>query len=354
MERLDRKKWDLHLACSHGEFARQAASRNVTLHYLSMPSLRSLPRLSWVRTAYSLALGIKADILYANTARGALYASPAALLSGRPFIWHMRDFSFVESGSPIAFLDRPLKRLVSCCASRVVANSLSVARELPNANDVAVIHNGIDFSSLTVDACPETARQTLGLPLGVPIVGMLGRLRPWKGQETFIRIAAAVHRTNKEAHFLVAGGDPFQVNDGYAERLHRTVEELSLSEQITFTGQLQDVSNALAAMDIFVHPGEPEPFGLVNLEAMAMSKPIVAFAHGALPELVEDGNTGILVPPADTEACSEVLVELLRDPKRIVEMGKAGRERVANMFDIEKTVRAVEFQLQHQRVAAEA
>ena len=110
-----------------GELSRQAEDRGIPLHILEMPSLRSFPRLAWLRTVHALARGIDADLVYANTARGALYSAPSVILSGLPFIWHMRDFSFLESRN-IPWVDRLLKRLVSGRASVVVANSRAVAR----------------------------------------------------------------------------------------------------------------------------------------------------------------------------------------------------------------------------------
>lgn len=345
LDGLDRSRWSLHLACCPGELSRQVEDRGIPLHLVEMPSLRRLPLLAWLRTIYALARGIQADLIYANTARGALYAAPARLLSGRPFIWHMRDFSFTEANT---WMDRPLKWLVSRCASVVVANSAATANQLPDSASVRVIHNGIDLTTLDNTLSAAVARQRLGLPVEAQIVGMLGRLRPWKGQARFIRIAAKVLRESPETYFVVAGGDPFGVNDGYATELRCRVEEFGIADKLTFTGQLHEVAEVLTAMDLFVHPGEPEPFGLVNLEAMAMGKPVVAFAHGALPEIVEQDVTGILVPPGDEDAGAAAIVELLRTPTRMKELGAAGRARVESLFQIEGTVRAVDELLQQQ------
>jgi len=345
LDGLDRSRWSLHLACCPGELSRQVEARGIPLHLVEMPSLRRLPLLAWLRTIYALARGIEADIIYANTARGALYAAPAGLLSGRPFIWHTRDFSFTEADT---WMDRPLKRLVSRCASAVVANSAATANQLPNSARVRVIHNGIDLTTLDNTSSAAAARQRLGLPAEAQIVGMLGRLRPWKGQERFIRIASKVLRESPDTYFVVAGGDPFGVNDGYAMKLRCRAEELGIADKLTFTGQLHEVAEVLMAMDLFVHPGDPEPFGLVNLEAMAMAKPVVAFAHGALPEIVEQNVTGVLVPPNDEDACAAAIVEMLRTPTRMEALGAAGRARVEVLFQIDGTVRAVDELLQQQ------
>jgi glycosyltransferase involved in cell wall biosynthesis len=147
---------------------------------------------------------------------------------------------------------------------------------------------------------------------------------------------ARVANVIPSARFLVVGGAIFGIQDSYPERLHGLAAELGIEDRVVFTGQLADVRPALAAMDLFVHPGDPEPFGLVNLEAMAMGKPIVAFAHGALPEIVLDGETGLLAPPGDEGALAEAVIELLGDPNRRSVMGKAGRARVEAHFTAQR------------------
>jgi glycosyltransferase involved in cell wall biosynthesis len=99
-------------------------------------------------------------------------------------------------------------------------------------------------------------------------------------------------------------------------------------------------------MDLFVHPGDPEPFGLVNLEAMAMGKPVVAFAHGALPEIVDDGKTGLLVPPRDERAMAEAVTTLLGNPARRIVMGRTGRTMAEKRFTARRVARELEIVLQ--------
>ncbi len=88
-------------------------------------------------------------------------------------------------------------------------------------------------------------------------------------------------------------------------------------------------------MNVFVHPGDPEPFGLVNIEAMAMEKPVVAFAHGALPEIVVDGETGMLAQPDDIDELATAVLALLSNPEKAREMGRRGRSRVKTQFAIQ-------------------
>ena len=138
------------------------------------------------------------------------------------------------------------------------------------------------------------------------------------------------------------GGTPFQVGDDYPARLRDLATGLGLAARTVFTGHLDDVRPALAAMDVFVHAGNPEPFGLVVVEAMAMAKPVVAFTHGALPEIVVDGETGLLVPPGDEHTLAARVLHLLTHRDEARAMGERGRARVEAYFHIVRTVRAFE------------
>ena len=95
-------------------------------------------------------------------------------------------------------------------------------------------------------------------------------------------------------------------------------------------------------MDVFVHAGAPEPFGLVNIEAMASALPVVAFAHGALPEIVADGRTGLLVPPGDERALAEAVLRLLRNPEERRAMGESARARAVSAFSPERMASEIE------------
>ena len=152
------------------------------------------------------------------------------------------------------------------------------------------------------------------------------------------RVAAV----RSDVWFVVVGGTPLQRESTYPRQLHRLAAQLGLSARTVFTGHLDDVRPALAAMDVFVHPGDPEPFGLVVVEAMAMGTPVVGFAHGALPEIVLPDQTGLLVPPGNEEALAHAVLTLLARPERRLAMGRAARERVVRYFTVQRTVRQVE------------
>lgn len=341
LKHLDRSRFQPHLACAGGLLAEQATALGVPVHLIPMPRLRRSPRfvldlIAGARAIARLTRQIDAALLHANTVRSAFYAAVAARLADIPFVWHMRDFWLTESRPRQFWADRLGKWLLCAAAARVIANSYAVAAHLPCPAKVTVVHNGVEVEQFdpTMDGMPFHCQY--GIPTDAPLIGTIGRLRPWKGQDRFLRVLAQVREALPETWGVVVGGTPFAVEDDYPQRLRRLAADLELEDQVVFAGHLEDVRPALAAMDVFVHPGDPEPFGLVNVEAMAMSKPVVAFAHGALPEIVVDGETGVLVTPGSEDAMAQSITTLLHDPEKIKAMGKRGRERVASRFTAER------------------
>ena len=344
LEYLDKQHWSPHLGCVPGSLEVCASAAGIPTHLLQLPRLRRSPRflLAWLvaaRAIARLAYQIQADLLAANTVRAAFYCALASRLSHVPYVWHMRDFWLSETRPRWILADALGKRTLSRAASLVIANSAATARHLPHSGKLRVVPNGIEVDKF--NPSPDAGREfrnRFNIPLDSQLVGMAGRMRPWKGQERFLHMAQQVLTVVPDTHFVLVGGDPFNTDAQYERDLIRLARDLSIGDRVTFTGHLDDIRPALAAMHIFVHPGDPEPFGLVNLEAMASGKPVVAFDHGALPEIVLQGETGILVPPKDPGHLAQAVIDLLKDPHRRSEMGRRGRQRACSHFRIQDTV----------------
>lgn len=337
LQHLDRQRFRPHLACGGNPLAHRAAGLGVPVHTVALPRLRR--SLSWTRDwmngARALAAHARAAdarLFVANTVRAALYTALAARLTGLPFVWHMRDFWLSEERPRLLWADRLGKAILSAAACCVIANSHSTAAHLPCSHKVAVIYNGIDTARYTSQMDGGPFRQQYAIPYAAPLIGVVGRLRPWKGQARFLRAAARIARARPDAWFTIVGGTILDADRSYARALQRMATDLGMIDRVVFTGQLADVRPALAAMDVFVHPGDAEPFGLVTVEAMAMGKPVVAFSHGALPEIVEEGVSGLLAPPGDEEALAQAVLALLSDEEWRAAMGRAGRARVERAF----------------------
>ena len=345
LEHLDPAHWELHLACPEGRLSEVVGGLNVSIHKLPLPPLRRSFRApyNWghgIQKLARIARGINARAIVSNTIRASLYAGPAAKLAQSCFVWIMRDFWLGESEPQRLWGDNLGKQILCRMADAVIANSTATAQHLPCQSRTNVIHNGIAVEHFMPSLSRQDCRAHFKLPDDAFVIGVVGRLRPWKGQDRFLRVLRLVVDAHPDAFGIIVGGTPFGTNGPFAAQLQQIVRENNLQDHVVFTGQLDDIRPALAAMDIFVHPGDPEPFGLVNIEAMAMAKPVVAFAHGALPEIIIDGETGVLVQPFDESAMAQALFILEHDALQRSVMGAAGRRRVEDTFTIERTARA--------------
>jgi len=164
----------------------------------------------------------------------------------------------------------------------------------------------------------------------------VGRLTEQKGHTYLLDAFAQVMRVLPAARLLVIGDGELRPT------LERRATRLGLHGSVIFTGRREDVPRLMMALDVLALPSLWEGFGLVLLEAMAAGKPIVASRVSAIPEIVADGETGLLVPPRDVKALAQALLALLHDPQRATEMGRRGRLRLEQEFTVERMVSQTE------------
>jgi glycosyltransferase involved in cell wall biosynthesis len=204
---------------------------------------------------------------------------------------------------------------------RIVANSPAVQRSLiaEGLESVDLIHNGVVPGGVTRALAAQ------------PLVGFAGRLIPEKGVDVLLRAFESVVRTLPEARLLIAGDGPAR------EELEALARSLSVGERVSFLGRVprERLERSLSAVWVQVVPSRwAEPFGLVAAEAMMRGTAVIASETGGLVDIVEEGNTGHLVPPGDVTALADKLLELLRDRPKAEQMGDAGRMRAFARFTI--------------------
>jgi glycosyltransferase involved in cell wall biosynthesis len=237
---------------------------------------------------------------------------------------------------------RPLERLLAPWTDGVIA----VARgQIPflvrdkgfEESQVRVIYNGIDLADWSPLPRSESVLREFGIPAKAPVVGILAMLRPEKDHDTFLRGARIVLDALPEAFFLIVGEGPER---GRLEQLSR---ELGLEKRAIFTGRRTDVSRLLSVFDVAVLTSVTvETFPMSFLEAMALERPLVATPAGGVPEMIEEGRNGYLVPMRDPRALAEALVKIIADRSIAHAMGRASREIVENKFTIQKMVEDTE------------
>ncbi len=168
------------------------------------------------------------------------------------------------------------------------------------------------------------ARSRYGLPMDKEIVGVIGRLDPQKGQEEFLRSLPLVLEQRRNVYYVLVGEETHG-EGGFRRHLVNLSHELGIQDHVRFLPFTEDVPEFMAAIDVFALPSYSETFGLVLIEAMAMGKPVVATSTGGVPEIVEDGRDGLLIPPRDEKALGEAIVRLLKNTSLRTTLSKQAR-----------------------------
>ena len=251
-----------------------------------------------------------------------------AFLSGVPSIVHSRGPEF--SGLTSRFFSRFPRRFIA--VSKYISKTISALGV--NENFIDIIPEGLDIENFISTADGINVRQELSLLDTKPIIGMIGCLVAWKGQDIFLKACAKVLES-RDCNILIVGDTPDNRPE-YRQSLQKLAEHLSIREKIFFLGHRNDIPSIIDACDIIVHAStSPEPFGRVIIEAMALAKPVIATEPGGPSEIIENGEDGFLVPPADPEIIAERLKLLIDQPDIGKRMGNKARQKVLQEYSIE-------------------
>jgi glycosyltransferase involved in cell wall biosynthesis len=242
----------------------------------------------------------------------------------------------------INFVFQPRSRRLARNLASVISISKAVTdnfaeRGLGNL-PIVTIHNGLDPDVMRVTRTADDVRGELGIAPGARVVGIVGNIKLWKGQEVVVRAIAKLQAEFPDLVCLLIG-DTSPSDAAYHDRIRTLIRESGLERAVLITGHRSDVPNYIDVLDVMIHASiDPEPFGRVLLEGMALRKPLVASDGGAVPEIVAHGETGLLFKPGDPDALAAALATLLRDPARARAMGEAGRERLVAHYSIRRNV----------------
>jgi glycosyltransferase involved in cell wall biosynthesis len=331
--RLDRSRYDVRaLSLSAGNAVQRIRRLGLSADVLDETDDEAAVRelSAWLRRE-------EIDLVHAHMFRAEVVGVRAAVAAGTPVIIatvHSSRVRSAEDVATLAALTPAMDRLIvpsESIESKVRAEGRGGAR-------FAVIPNGVDLSRFATPPPPCSLRRELGVPPEAPLIGVVARLEPEKGHahllEAWPRVAAAV----PDAWLVIVG------EGSECAGLRATVDAMpaDAARRVIFTGRREDVSALTAELAVAVLPSLREAQGISLLEAMARRVPVVASAVGGIPEVVTDGVSGLLVPPASPEALAHALIRLARSPALRRRLGEAGYDTVRDRFSIDAQVRRIQ------------
>jgi glycosyltransferase involved in cell wall biosynthesis len=268
-----------------------------------------------------------------------LQASIAAWFTRRKIVWYLDGTAYPRI---LVWALMPFVKLVS---SRMVIEAVKMAEfYFGQQKDLAksvvrLIYEGIDTNKFHQDNILEAERTKLKVEFGLgyhdKVIGCIANINPDKGYEYLIQAAHLVKTEVNTAKFLIVGAK-LDTQKAYTRKLENLVSSLGMEQDVIFAGSRSDTPQILSIFDVFVLSSVAEGIPLALLEAMAMERPVVATDVGAISEAILNGETGIIAPPKDPESIAEAVIYLLESSQVAIEMGKKARQKVMEMFSLEK------------------
>jgi len=283
---------------------------------------------------------VRPDVIHNHMYRAELVGTRAAIALGE--VGHRRPYivSTVHSSRVRSEEDREMLRVLTPQMDQLIAVSKMIEEKLvaEGRTDAPVtrIYNGVDLSRYErLEACC-TLPDEYGMEPGSQIVGVVARLEPEKGHPTLLEAWPLVLRTVPDAYLLIVG------EGSRREALEVQARDLRIAHRVVFTGRRDDVPAVTAALDVAVLPSYREAQGLSILEALALSRPVVASNVGGIPEMITNGVNGLLVRAHDVDALAAAISRLLRDHPLADMLGRAGHDMVHDRFCIDLMVESVQ------------
>jgi len=320
------------LAGTDGEFSSQVRAMGIPCEVVN---LRQFDRRHLLESARSVAavfrsaLRQRVSLIHANETPSFQPGGYVARLLGIPSVTHVR---FPDTRAGYGWFLRPGFSLALFVSHDLLNQAVREAPDLFEGRS-EVLHDGVELQDAW--SAEETARhrQELGLPPARPIVAITGQVAEVKGIWDFVAAARLLASEGAEPLFVVLGDD--LQNGGKTRRaMEERVGALGLSDRFKFLGFRRDAPRMVQAFDIIAVPSHVEPLGNATLEAMAAGRPVVGSSVGGIPEMVVEGETGYLVPPADPVALANKIGHLVRESALRSRMSEASRQRAREAFGI--------------------
>ena len=343
LRHLDRERFEpVVVFLSPGPFEREVAEIGIRTYVVPVGRLRQVGRVGRALVALARIMREeRPDVILNFIVTAQLYGAAAALLArrGRRVAWWQHDLPGRQ----------PVDRLATLLPARAVLASSTTtaeaqARRRPRRPAFAVLP-GIPEPAAAPPAEVGALRAKLGIPDGRAVVGIVGRLQGWKGQHRVLEAVALLRERGRDVHALVVGGTQHGVEAEYEEGLRRRAAQPDLADRVTFTGQVERTGPYFQLMDVAVNASDPEPFGLVVLEAMALGVPALAVGSVGPREILDGGRAGVLVPSGDPEDLAAGIERLIADPELARELAERAQSRYRECFTVERMMHDVETKL---------
>lgn len=273
------------------------------------------------------------ELLHANGPQTNLCAGLAGRLAHIAVVWHERNLLYGSMWD--------VDRLLAGLATRIICNSDAVRERFRGSRAWAksvTILNAVDTIEFNPEIPREPIRRELQIAPEVPAVGIVGRIGLGKGHDHFVEAAIQLLRAGSPAQFLIIGDSLFPEDAWRTDVLRHRVKDARLEDRIKIVGFRPDVPSVMRGLDLLVLASDAEPCGRVLFEAMASGTAIVATNSGGTPEIVRDGQEGLLVPPRDPHALAGAIGRVIEEPSLRARLGRAGLARVQTEFTIERHV----------------
>jgi glycosyltransferase involved in cell wall biosynthesis len=283
---------------------------------------------------------VRADVIHNHMFRAEIVGTKAAIALGEA--GHRRPWvvSTVHSSRVRSAEDQEALRRITPEINHLVAVSRAIERKITDEDrvgaPVSLIYNGVDLERYDHQEPCCTLREEYGMDDDAVLVGVVGRLELEKGHPTLLEAWPLVLDRVPCAYLLIVG------EGSRLDALHQIAQDLGVDRHVIFTGRRDDIPAITAALDVAVLPSYREAQGLTILEAMAMSRPVVASNVGGIPEMIEDGVNGLLVPAHDPAALAGAIARLLTDHPYADMIGRAGHDTVHDRFCIQLMVNAIQ------------
>jgi glycosyltransferase involved in cell wall biosynthesis len=336
VSRLDRERYDVSVvSLSPGSAVRKLERLGIPVSVIEEPD-------DAIATGILAAhlVDVRADVIHNHMYRAEIVGTKAAIALGEA--GHRRPWviSTVHSSRVRSTEDQDELRRLTSSIDHLIVVSNSIDRKVINEGRTAaprsLIYNGIDLQRYDHQEPCCTLRDEYGMEPTSPIVGVVGRLELEKGHPTLLEAWPLVLEACPSAYLLIVG------EGSRLDALHDIARAEGIERHVVFTGRRDDIPAVTAAFDVAVLPSYREAQGLTILEAMALSRPVVASNVGGIPEMIEDGVSGLLVPPQDPPALAGAIVRLLQDHQLADVLGRAGHDLVHDRFCVELMVSAVQ------------